>query len=63
MVRKVLEVFGEVDILINNAARWPVKCFMEQSEKEWDRQIKIIYYGTLYCTRACSNIWLSENQA
>lgn len=52
MVKKVLDAFGKVDVLVNNAAWWPVKYFMEQTEEEWDRQIRIIYYGTLYCTRA-----------
>jgi NAD(P)-dependent dehydrogenase (short-subunit alcohol dehydrogenase family) len=52
LVRKALETFGKIDILVNNAAWWPVKYFMQQSEEEWDKQIKIIYYGTLYCTRA-----------
>lgn len=52
MVQKTLETFGKIDILVNNAAWWPVKYFMDQTEEEWDKQIKIIYYGTLYCTRA-----------
>ncbi|MEM1538134.1 MAG: glucose 1-dehydrogenase [Candidatus Nezhaarchaeales archaeon] len=52
MVGKAADTFGRIDVLVNNAAWWPVKFFMEQTEEEWDRQIKIIYYGTLYCTRA-----------
>ncbi len=43
MVKKTLDEFGSVDVLVNNAAWWPVKYFVQQTQEECDKKIKIIY--------------------
>jgi len=57
MVRKVIEQFGRVDILINNAARTSStgitrKPFYEISTSEWDAVMAVNLRGTFLCCKA-----------
>jgi 2-hydroxycyclohexanecarboxyl-CoA dehydrogenase len=59
MVKKVMDDFGKVDILINNAGRgvnWEAgktpRPFVETEKEDWDYTINLCLYGVLNCTRA-----------
>jgi len=59
MVRKALSQFKRVNILVNNAGlayteEGPIKrpIFAESTSQDWQRDIDIILYGTLNCTKA-----------
>jgi len=59
MVKKVMEEFGRVDILINNAGRgvnWEAgrtpRPFAETDKEDWDYTIGLCLYGVFNCTRA-----------
>lgn len=55
MVRKTIERFGRIDILINNAATFAhlgKKPFFEISAEEWDEVISINLKGTFLCCKA-----------
>jgi 3-oxoacyl-[acyl-carrier protein] reductase len=59
MVNRTLDEFKKVDILVNNAGilydtEGPSgrKLFQESSPEEWHREIELILYGTLNCTKA-----------
>ncbi|MEK9174112.1 MAG: SDR family NAD(P)-dependent oxidoreductase, partial [Patescibacteria group bacterium] len=41
LYEKTKEVFGRVDILINNAGIYPFKSFLEMQESEWDQVIDV----------------------
>ena len=43
---------GPVGILVNNAAVLVPMLFVDSTPQDWDREIKVILYGTLNCTRA-----------
>ena len=44
---------GRIDVLVNNAALIAHHApFLETSTADWDREIKVILYGTLNCTRS-----------
>lgn len=59
MVKKVLNEFGKIDILINNAGRggnWEAgyrpRPFVESNKEEWNYTINLCLYGVMNCTRA-----------
>jgi len=55
MAKRTLEVFGGVDILVNNAALvgdLEVKPWDQISTEEWDRVLRVNVTGMFYCVRA-----------
>lgn len=52
MVKKTIEQFGQVDILVNNVG-WNIdELFMEETRKKWEKIVAINFWGPLNCTRA-----------
>jgi 3-oxoacyl-[acyl-carrier protein] reductase len=52
MVAQVLEQFGRIDILINNAGVMKVKSFVETTEDEWAWEMNTNIVGPMRVTRA-----------
>jgi len=52
MVKKAIETFGSVDVLVNNAGYVANKLFLKKPVEEYDKEIKINYLGVVHCTRA-----------
>jgi NAD(P)-dependent dehydrogenase (short-subunit alcohol dehydrogenase family) len=59
MVKSALDEFKRLDILVNNAGiayteEGPIKrlLFVDSTMKGWQREIDVILYGTLNCTKA-----------
>ena len=52
MVQAALSAHGRVDILVNNAARWTTKLFKDMTPEDYDINIRVTLYGTLYASRA-----------
>ena len=52
MFSQALAEFGQVDILVSNAAIRPQKSFTELSVEEWHQAIGVILDGAFYCTQA-----------
>jgi 3-oxoacyl-[acyl-carrier protein] reductase len=52
MVEKVVGEFGGVDILVNNAAIYPLRPWTEIDEEEWDRVLAVNLKGYFLCARA-----------
>jgi 3-oxoacyl-[acyl-carrier protein] reductase len=52
MVEKVVGELGGVDILVNNAAIYPLRPWMEIEEEEWDRVLAVNLKGYFLCARA-----------
>jgi NADP-dependent 3-hydroxy acid dehydrogenase YdfG len=51
-VNAVLEKWGSVDILINNAGLMPLSFIKNLKTEEWDQMIDVNIKGVLYCTAA-----------
>ena len=54
MAESCLEMFGKIDILINNAGISPKKGYLEYTEEDWDAVIDVNLKGEYLCARAVS---------
>jgi len=52
MFQQALDMFGRVDILVNNAAIRPQKAFTDLTVDEWRQAIGVVLDGAFYCTQA-----------
>ena len=52
MVDQALSEFGQIDILINNAAIRPHKPFRDVTVEDWEAVRGVVLDGALYCTKA-----------
>lgn len=52
MVKKSIEKFDHVDVLVNNAGFVSNKLFLKKPKEEYMKEITINYLGVIYCTRA-----------
>ena len=56
----VLQQFGKIDILINNAGIFPVSSVEDMKEEEWDRVIGTNLVGAFLCSRAVASKFLEQ---
>ena len=61
MVQKVMDEFGRIDILINNAGMNWDGVVWKMSEEQWDRVIGVDLKGTFNYTRAVTPIFREQN--
>jgi 2-hydroxycyclohexanecarboxyl-CoA dehydrogenase len=52
MVKKTLDEFGKIDVLVNNVGWDIMTLFVETTPDFWDKVIDINYKGVLNCTKA-----------
>lgn len=52
LVQTVIQKFGKIDLLVNNAGIYPASPVLELSEEEWDRVININLKGVFNCSQA-----------
>jgi 3-oxoacyl-[acyl-carrier protein] reductase len=48
-----IDAFGEVDVLVNNAAIRPMTPFLEMSDEEWDRVMAVDLHAAVWLSRVC----------
>ena len=62
MVRSVVQAFGGVDILVNNAAWTDHKTIFDITEEEWDRVMNVCLRSVWYCTRAAAKVMIEQKR-
>lgn len=60
MVGEVVDRFGRIDALVNNAGWDKVGPFLESEESDWERIIAINLYGTLHCCKAVLPVMVEQ---
>jgi 3-oxoacyl-[acyl-carrier protein] reductase len=53
MAERVVQELGGIDILVNNAAIYPLRPWTEITEEEWDAVLAVNLKGFFLCARAC----------
>ena len=61
MVARVTATYRGVDILVNNAAVFGGKLFMDDEEENWEKVIRICLFGVLNCTKAVVGHMVDRN--
>src|SRR4030042_269923 len=54
MVKTVIDKWGKLDVLVNNAGICQFKTFLDLTEEEWDRTIDINLKGYFLCAQAAA---------
>lgn len=61
LIKRSVEKFGGIDILINNAGIFAVKKLVDTSEKEWDEILDVNLKGAFLCSKAVLPFMLRNN--
>ena len=59
-VNRVLEQFGRIDVMVNNAGIAEFKPMLETSYEEWSRILAVNLNGPFICTQACAPFMLKN---
>jgi pteridine reductase len=60
VVEQVIQRFGRVDILVNNASVWQSAPFLEISRQQWERSIGANLTGPFLCAQAVAPYMLQQ---
>jgi 3-oxoacyl-[acyl-carrier protein] reductase len=60
MVQKTLEVFGKLDILVNNAARADFKPFLRLKDEDWDKAMESNLKGQFICAQTAARAMIKN---
>ncbi|MCB0037413.1 MAG: SDR family NAD(P)-dependent oxidoreductase, partial [Anaerolineales bacterium] len=63
LIEETREVWGRLDILVNNAAVEPVKSVIKMDEWDFQRCLDVNLKGTFFMSQLCGRVMMDENQA
>jgi NAD(P)-dependent dehydrogenase (short-subunit alcohol dehydrogenase family) len=62
MVDKIIEAFGHLDVLVNNAGIWPTQNFMDISLEDWKKVMDVNLNGAFICTKAACRQFMKQGK-
>ncbi len=62
LVQTVLQTWGTIDILINNASIYPVSDFLALSEDDWDTMMNVDLKSVYLCTQSVSKVMVQNKR-
>lgn len=62
MAKRVVETFGQIDILVNCAGWDKIQPFVDTTEEFWDKVIAINYKGVINCCRSVLDNMIARQQ-
>ncbi|OGO28467.1 MAG: hypothetical protein A2W33_00135 [Chloroflexi bacterium RBG_16_52_11] len=60
MLQRTLEVFGTIDVLVNNAGICPFHDFLSMPEDLWDQVLAVNLKGNFLCSQAVANVMVAR---
>lgn len=60
VVERALEVFGKLDLLVNNAGLFQRRPALELEEADWDRLLDVNLKGAFFCAQAAARAMLGR---
>ena len=62
MVHQVVDTFGSLDVIFNNAAVAEIRLFMDVEEEHWNRIMKVNGLGVLICMQEAARQMIDQGQ-
>ena len=62
MVVKVVDAFGRIDVLVNNAGIGLSASFLETTPEDWERVIRTNLTGTFLCSQAVARVMVAQGE-
>ena len=62
MVQRTVDAFGRVDVIFNNAGIAEVKPFLDVTEEDWDRVMRINALGVLICMQEAAGAMIAQGR-
>lgn len=62
LIRRAVEAFGALDVLVNNAARVIDRPALEMTEDEWDRVVDTALKGAFLCSQQAARRMLEQEE-
>ncbi len=60
IVKQIVEAFGRVDVLVNNAGITRDELLMRMKEEDWDKVISVNLKSVFNCTKALSRVMMKQ---
>ena len=61
-IKKAMEVYGGVDVLVNNAGVWPTDFVKDMTDEAWERTVKINLSGPFYFSKRVVNHFIDTKR-
>lgn len=62
MVQRIMDRWGRIDVLINNAGVTRDRTILKMTDEEWIESIRINLSGAFWCLRACAKIMAKQKE-